>query len=142
MAQHRNDVLDGLKTLISDVSGVTTVVRTYGDIDIAQYSSTDLPLVSIKEPEEDTYEELTSRRSMMLLVTKLVVWFVDWNLDIKSTYETLMKNIRDKIGSDFTISGNAVEVRVNSITEIDGNLPVWNFGLELELKYYIDEQHT
>jgi len=61
-------VLSGLKTILSSVSGIKTVVRTYADLVLsASYKTTDLPLIEIREPEEYPETELTGMRQMELL---------------------------------------------------------------------------
>ena len=142
MAQNRRDLLAGLKTLMGTVTGVVTVERSYGELDITVYASTDLPLVEIEEPEEDTDQEMTSHRTLMAVLVKLRVWFVDWNTDTQASYETLMKNIRDKIGGDFKLGDTTIESRVDSISPVEGILPVRNFQVVLELKYYLNEQNV
>jgi hypothetical protein len=146
MAQNRRDILAGLETLLGTVTGVTTVVRTYGEADVALnielYASTDLPLVEMMEPEEETYQEMTSHRTLMQLLVNIRIYFVDWNTDVQASYETLMKNLRDKIGGDFKLGDTTIESRVDSITPIEGVLPVRNFGISLELRYYMNEKST
>jgi len=112
------------------------------DIDITQYNITDLPLVAIKEPEEDTDEEMTSQRSLMSLTTRLRVYFVYWGEDPSSTYKTLIRGIRNKIGASFTLSNNVTEARVSEMTAVLGTLPVYYVELELEMKYYLNEKST
>jgi len=146
MAQNRRDILSELETLIGTVTGVETVVRTYGEADVALnielYASTDLPLVEIMEPEEPTYEEMTSHRALMQLMVDLKVYFVDWNTDVQDSYETLMKNLRDKIGGDFKLGNTTIESRVDSISPVEGILPLRSFGISLELRYYLNEKST
>lgn len=140
--QNRRSVLAGLATILGTVTGVTTVVRSYGDFDVTQYAEVDLPLIVVEEPEEATDEDLTSRRAMMLLDSMLKVWFVDWNDNPQTTYETLMKNIRNKLGSEFLVNQTAVACWVTGIGKIQGQLPVRNFDVEITLRYYLDQQNT
>jgi hypothetical protein len=142
---NRRDVLAALKTILEEISEIETVVRTYleTDFDITQYATDELPLIAIPEPLEDTYEEMTSQRSMMSLGTKLIVYFVDWAIDPDATiYEALIKLIRDKIGGNFTLNDKATEARIMSVSSVLGTMPVYNFVMELEMKYYLDEQVT
>jgi len=142
MAENRRAILSALKTLLESVTGVTTVVRSYGELDVAQYQASDLPLIEIEEPSESTDEDSTGRRAIMLLEAKLKVWFVDWNDIPQSTYETLMKNIRDDVGSGFTVSGSAVACWITVVSPIKGELPVFNFEMSLRLKYYLNQLNT
>lgn len=152
MAQNRRDVLSSLKTILEGISGIETVVRSYisqvhvdvptEGLDISLYSSSDLPLIEVMDPDEETYQELTSHRAMMQLFVKLRVWFVDWNIDVQSAYETIMKNIRDGIGDEFKVDNKAVECRVDNISAPSGSLPVRNFQMDLELRYYLNEKNT
>lgn len=141
----RRSVLAQLKIVLATITEVVTVIRAYleTDFDITQYAIADLPLVVIPEPAEETDEEMTSQRSMMLLGTKLIVYFVDWAIDPDATkYETLVKKIRDKIGANFTLNGTATEARIMSVSPVLGTMPVYNFVIELEMKYYLNEQVT
>jgi len=140
--QNRRAVLAELATQIALVSGVVTVQRSYGEFDITQKASSNLPLIEIFEPEEDTYTEMVGRRNLMQLLVSMKVWFVDWNDTPQATYETLMKNIRDKIGSKFKLENDAIECRVDSISAVEGTLPRWSFEMVLELRYYMDEEAT
>jgi ERCC4-related helicase len=152
MAFNRRDILSNLKTILEGVTGITTVVRSYGlnavearaneGMDISQYASTDLPLIDINEPMESADEELTSRRSVMFLETYLRVWFVDWNDQPQTTYETLMKRIRDAIGNNFTVNSTATACWVISVSAISGELPLFYYDIGLRLKYYLDQTAT
>lgn len=142
---NRRDVLSQLKTVLATVSGVVNVVRTYleADFDITQYAIADLPLIAIAEPAEETEQEMTSQRSVMTLVVRLKIFFVDWAIDPDATkYEALIKNIRDKIGANFTLNDTATEARIMSVTSVLGTMPVYNFVMDLEVRYYLNEQVT
>jgi len=142
---NRRDVLAALKIILEEISEIKTVVRTYleTEFDITQYAVSELPLVAIPEPAEETDEEMTSQRSLMALATKLIVYFVDWAIDPDATiYEALIKLIRDKIGGNFTLNDKATEARIMSVSSVLGTMPVYNFVMELEMKYYLDEQIT
>lgn len=142
---NRRDVLAALKIILEQISEIKTVVRTYleTEFDITQYVVSELPLVAIPEPAEETDEEMTSQKSMMSLGTKLIVYFVDWAIDPDATiYEALVKLIRDKIGGNFTLNDKATEARIMSVSSVLGTMPVYNFVMELEMKYYLDEQIT
>jgi len=142
---NRRDVLAALKIVLEEISEINTVVRTYleTEFDITQYAVSELPLVAIPEPAEETDEEMTSQRSLMALATKLIVYFVDWAIDPDATiYEALIKLIRDKIGGNFTLNDKATEARIMSVSSVLGTMPVYNFVMELEMKYYLDEQIT
>lgn len=142
---NRRDVLGQLKEVLSAITEIKTVVRTYleGEFDITQYAIEDLPLIAIPEPAEDTEEEMTSQRSMMALATKLRVFFVDWAIEPNATkYESLIKNIRDTIGANFNLNDTATEARIMSVTSVLGTMPVYNFVMDLEVRYYLNEQIT
>lgn len=143
--QNRRAVLANLKTALEELSPtyVTTVVRTYTEIDITNYLTTDLPLIEIQEPLEVSETEMPGRRSIRALEVVLKVWFVDWAEDPDATiYETLMKAIRDKIGAKFTVDSSAIATWVGDVLKIEGEMPVWNFSMGLVLKYYLDQQAT
>jgi len=141
----RRTVLAALKTILEEITEISTVVRVYleADFDITQYTVASLPLVAIPEPLEETEKEMTSQRSIMTLVTRLVVYFVDWAIDPDSAlYETLVKRIRDKIGVNFTLNNTATETRVMSVSSVLGTMPIYNFMIDLEMRYYLSEQAT
>lgn len=142
---NRRDVLGQLKEVLAAITEIKTVVRTYleGEFDITQYAIEDLPLIAIPEPAEDTEEGMTSQRSIMALVTKLRVFFVDWAIEPNVTkYESLVKNIRDTMGANFTLNDTATEARIMSVTSVLGTMPVYNFVMDLEVRYYLNEQVT
>jgi len=141
---NRRDVLAELKTVLEEITEIKTVVRTYleTEFDITQHAMAELPLIAIPEPVEETEEEGTSQRSMMALLTKLIVYFLHWGVSPDVTYETLVKKIRDKIGNNFTLNEKATESRVTSVSSVLGIMPVYNFVAELELRYYLDETVT
>ena len=137
--------LQTLKIILEEISEVETVARTYfgTDFDITQYSTADLPIIVISEPAEETFEEMTSQRSMMSLTAKLMVYFVDWAIDPDATkYEDLVKKIRNKIGDNFTLNDTATECRVIGISIILGTMPVYSFLIDLETRYYLNEKNV
>jgi len=153
MALNRRDILSGLETILGTVTGITTVVRSYGGganvvrggeegIDISQYAEAQLPLIDLIEPEELNDEEMTSRRSIQFLDTVLRVYFVDWNDNVQGTYETLVKNIRDKVGAEFRVNGTATACWIVDISKVLGEVPLWNIEFNLRVKYYLDQQVT
>jgi hypothetical protein len=144
MALNRRDILSQLETILATTTGITTVVRSYGEegIDITQYAEADLPLLEIIEPAEENDEEMTSRRSVQFLDTVLRVYFVDWNDDVQSTYETFVKNVRDKVGANFKVDNKATGCWIVDISRVLGELPLWHIEFDLRVKYYLDQQVT
>lgn len=143
--QNRRTVLANLKTVLEELSPtyVTTVVRTYTEIDITNYLTADLPLIEIQEPPEVSETEMTGRRSIRALEVMLKVWFVDWAEDPDATiYETLAKQVRDKLGAKFTVDQSAIANWIDDVSKIEGEMPVWNFSMGLVLRYYLDQQAT
>lgn len=142
MGHNRDVALNQLETNLSAIGAITTAIRTYMEVDIQQYAIADLPLIAIAEPEETTFEEMTTQRSVMNLETTLKVYFLHWEENPNTTYKALVKAIRDGIGADFTLSGNATECRVAEISAISGTLPVYSFDMRLEMKLYLVETNT
>ena len=142
MADNRRDVLSGLETIIDEISEVTTVVRSYREVDILNYKEAELPLVNIIEPDEDTYQDMTSNRAIMSLGVMVKVWFVSWAEVPTSTYETLMKKIRDKIGANFTLDDTVDAAWIDSVTAIEGEMPVYNYGISMQIRYYLNATAT
>jgi len=147
--QNRRTVLATLKTGLEELKPtyVALVVRTYKEIDITNYITTDLPLIEIQEPPEEAETEMTSRRSIQNLEVTLRVWFLDWAEDPDATiYETLMKQIRDKVGSKFSLCvgsvPSAIANWVGRVSKVEGEMPVWNFTMDLILRYYLNQQAT
>lgn len=140
MASNRWEVLTELVTELTAVTGVTTVVRAYTDVDITQYLAADLPLIEVREPAEGNEAEMTGMRAMAYLEMKLKVWFVNWGENPTSTYDTLVKNIRDKIGGSFTLNCEATKCLVVGVSVIQGIMPVYFFEVELSLQYYLNQQ--
>lgn len=142
MSLNRRAALAQLATNLGAVAEVMTVVRHYAELDITQYTEAELPLIGIKEPGESPDEEMTSMRAVMNLETKLRVYFVCWGINPTATYETLVKAIRDKIGSDFTLTLTATKSLVTDISEIDGEMPLYFFDMDISIKYYLNQQAT
>jgi len=144
MALNRRDILIQLEIILGTITGITTVVRSYGEngIDITQYADTDLPLIDLNEPGESNDEEMTSRRSIQDLEIVLRVYFVDWNDKIQSTYETYIKNIRDKIGSEFKVNNTVTACWITDISKVEGEVPVWHLDMTLNVKYYLNQLST
>lgn len=141
---NRRAILSALETILKTVSGITTVVRSYGEegIDITQYAEAELPLIDLNEPAEENDDEMTSRRSIQFMDTVLKVYFVDWNDAVQSTYETFVKNIRDKVGANFTVNQTATGCWVTDVSQVKGELPLWHIEFDLRVKYYLDQQAT
>ena len=78
----------------------------------------------------------------MLLYVELKVWFVSWAESSADAYETLMKGIRDKIGANFTLDDTVDAAWIDSVTEISGEMPVYNYGISMQIRYYLDATST
>ncbi len=139
---NRRDILDTLETKLREVSGIQTVVRTYMNIDMTQYSSSDLPLIEIREPEEATEQEMTGRRSIMSLEMKIKVWFINWGENPTPTYEALMKAIRDKIGEEFHLGGYIQACWITGISPIEGIMPLFWYEMTLRMLYCLNQLAT
>jgi len=122
------------------ISEVVTVVRSYMPLEISNYASTDLPLIEIQEMDEEIAEDMISQRQMRSIDIVLRVWFVSWAETPAAAYETLMKNIRNTIAADFTLSGKATECRVGSVSKPAGEMPLYSFEIGLRVHYYLDEK--
>ena len=123
MTENRRDVLSNLATALGTVSGVNTVIRHYAEVlDVSKYKESEMALIAIHEPSEIAEEELVSMRAMQWLEINLTVYFMDWELFVGTTYETLLKNIRDKIGSDPRINSSSVFTYVGAISVVGGEL--------------------
>jgi hypothetical protein len=139
MQLNRRDLLAQLAATLAGTTGVTTVVRCYETLDILNYTEAQLPLIEIVEPAENVEQQLVSRRQIIAVRLELRVWFVSWAEIPTSTYESLMKNIRNKMAESFTLQQKATGCWVMSIGPIQGTLPVYNFTIGLRMKYYLDE---
>lgn len=142
MTQNRRDALAGLATILAQVTGVTTVVRSYQDVDITQYTIAQLPLINVKEPDESTDEEYTSQHSMKSLAVSARVYFVSWAEVPTSNYENLTKAIRDKIGANFGLAQCASKLTVAEISTLQGEMPLYFFEIKLSMLYYMSELAT
>lgn len=142
MALNRRDTLDAFSTLMSAVSGVGNVVRSLVPVDIKQYTIAQLPLINIIEPPEDVQDQMTSMRAMQNLALNVRTYFVYWGADPDSTYEALMKAIRDRIGAGFKVSNTATAAQVGLITELDGEMPLYFFDIEIVITYYLNQEAT
>lgn len=129
-----------LKTILGNIPSMKTVVRTYRGVDITMYPDTDLPLVDMREPDEAGAEELTGFRAINKLGLGWRVYFVSWGDDATSTYEALVKDIRNKIGSDFKATGTATKALVVSVSTIQGEMPLYWVDIGLDIRYYLDQQ--
>lgn len=140
---NRRNILARIGTLMGLVTGVVTVVRSYDGIDPTQYAESAYPIVDIHEPGEENEDELTSMRSMQFLKVVLSVHFVSWGIDPSSTYESLMKNIRDEIGGDFELNGESTATWITDVSLVDSELfPLYSFDIGLMCKYYLNLQAT
>jgi thioester reductase-like protein len=142
MSQNRRTILSNLTTALGNVTGVTTVVRTITEIDITQYTESQLPLINVREPEENTEDEMTSMKSMMNLEILTTVFFIRWGMDPDSTYETLVKNIRNQIGANFTLNGSCTGTWVTDVSLVTGEMPLFRFDVILRCEYYLDLKST
>lgn len=142
MTHNRRELLAELKTSLESTTGVVTVVRCYEDLDILNYAEASLPLIEIKEPAESVAQQMVGRQQIIRMGLSLRVWFVSWAEIPTSTYETLMKNVRDKIAGNFTLSQKATGVWVTDIGPIQGMLPVYWFQVGLMAKYCLEEINT
>ena len=143
MTENRRDVLSNLKIALEAVTGVAIVIRHYAEeLDVSKYKEADMALIAIHEPSEVAEEELTSMRAMQWLEIQLKVYFMDWELVVGATYEALLKNIRDKIGSDPRINSTSVFTYVGAISAVAGEMPLYSFTMTLRSRYYLDQTAT
>ena len=139
----RKNVLSQLAIVLAEVTQIKTVVRSLiQDFDITQYSQSQLPLVVVPEPLEETFDEMTDQRSVMELATILRVYFVFWGISPDAAYEALMTAIRNKLGNNFTLNSTAIICRVAGASIILGTMPVYDFTIRLEVKYYLTETNV
>lgn len=142
MSQNRRDALAALATLIGAITEVKTVRRVSMPIDITQWAESELPLVEIREPDESAASELTNMRQLTSLNIVLRVWFVIWGEVPTTTYETLEKKIRNKIGDNFKLNDTVNGVWVTNISKVDGEMPLYHFDIILRLKLYLELQNA
>lgn len=138
MLLNRRDIGSNVKTVLDAVSEVKTVVRTNARIDIANYYSSDLPLVEIMEADESPDVELTGRRQMSFLDLTLRVYFLEWGEFPNTTYETLIKKIRNAIGNNFNLNDTANGAWVVGVGEIQGTMPLYSLDIKVRVKYYLE----
>jgi len=142
MAENRRSILSNLETALGNVSGVNTVLRFYTNLDVTQYTEAELPLIAVKEPGEENDTEMTGRRAMVSIDLMIRLYFVTWGINPTSTYETLVKNIRDEIGEDFHLNNKSVATWVTSVSDIDGDMPLYSVDIGLRCLYYQNQQAT
>jgi hypothetical protein len=142
MALQRRALIAKLAEIIDEITAIKTVVRTYTDVDMTLYNEVDLPLADIVEPAEEVFENESTQRSMMSLPLRMRVLFITWGVVPSSTYESLVKAIRDKIGEHFTLDQTATKCQVNSVSGIGGEMPLYYFDVMLETRYHLNEKET
>jgi len=141
--ENRRTVLAKLAIKMAEVDEIKTVIRVYvKNFDLTQFLQAQLPLLAIIEPAEETDDEMTSQRSLMALATQFVIHFLHWGITPDPAYEILVKKIRDKVGANFDLDGLITEARVDSVSVISGAMPLYNFDMDLEMKYYLNEMVT
>ena len=99
-------------------------------------------MLNIVEPPEDVDTQQTSMRSMQNLELNLRTYFVYWGIDPDSTYEALMKAIRDAIGGGFKVSNTVTAAQVGLISELDGQMPLYFFDIEVIITYHLNQLDT
>lgn len=125
-------------TLDTVVTELKTVVRTLQPLDITQYSNSQLPLLEIREPAELPNEELTSMRQLAELTTVLRLYIVVWGESPTTTFENLIKAIRDAIGSNFRLEDKSNAAWVVEVSQVEGRMPLYWIELGVKLLYYLD----
>lgn len=153
MALNRRAALAMLKTKLEEITEVKTVVRSYGgrtvrgtadieSFDITNYITTELPLIEIQEPAEETEQQNVGMRAIMELACTLKLWFVSWAEIPAGAYETLVKKIRDKVGANFKLDNTVTGVWVIGVSLVSGELPVYNIEIELAMRYYLNQEDS
>lgn len=142
MAQNRRDLVAGIATVLGEVTELKTVVRSYVDVDATQYAEAAYPLAAVIDPPEDVFEDETSRHAVMDLTVRVNVMFVAWGASPSATYEALVKAVRDKIGAHFTLHDKAIKCQVDAVSEVKGEMPLYNFDITLNARYHLNEQST
>ena len=139
MKLNRRDIGSNVASVLQALTEVKNVVRSNARLDISNYYETDLPLIEIKEAAETPDVELTSQRQMSFLDLTLRVYFVEWGEFPNSTYETLIKKIRNIIGNNFTLNETANGAWVVGVGEIQGAMPLYYLDLDCRVKYYLEQ---
>ena len=141
MAYHkRNTALDELKSILSTVSGVNTVVRTFDGVDITTRTQSELPLIDIQEPSSSIVKE-REKSPLRLTTLELTVrvYFLAWADSVTSSYETLLSAIRTKIASNHTLNNKCSYCEVVTISEVKGEMPLYHFDMILNIDIYEKE---
>jgi len=137
---NRRNILAGLETILKTITSVKAVVRSYMPVDIEQYATTSLPLIEIREPAESPDAEMTSRRQIVNMDTAIRVFFLSWAESPAVAYESLVKEIRNKVGVNFNVSGTATACWVVGVGQVNGEMPLYQFSMTLRVRYYLNEQ--
>jgi hypothetical protein len=141
MQQTRDAIFADIASLLGTLTTTfKTVIRTHTPLDISLYHSWNLPLVEVREPAEKEHTSLTSMRQEMELDSVLRVYFVQWGVTPDATYTAMVKAIRNLFGAHFTLDCTAVGAWITSVGPITGEMPLYTFEMNLQIRYYLDAQ--
>jgi len=127
----KKTAIDRLAT-ICNTSSVNSVVVSNGPLDLSLYSSSQLPLVQIVGGEEVPRYEV-SRHALWSFDVEITVFYLADD-DEADTTEALIKELKDALGADITLSGTCAESYIRSIRR-GGEWPLWEFTILLDVSY-------
>ncbi len=132
MASQRQDILDALKSVIDSISSITTTTLLNYEPDLNKYPSSSLPLaVIVPLTESPLYE--TGQFARWSLDVRIIVYFLSEGSDSVEG-EALLKDIKDALGNNSTLNGNAIDINIGEITN-GGDFPLFNAEFKVRITY-------
>ncbi|MBW2037191.1 MAG: hypothetical protein JRI41_06900 [Deltaproteobacteria bacterium] len=132
MASQRQDILNALQSVIDNVSSITTTLLSNYEVDLTKYSSSSLPMALIIPTAETPLYE-TGQYAKWTLATRIIIYFLSED-SAAVEGEALVKDIKDVLGNNSTLNGNAIDISIGEITN-GGNFPLFSVEFKVNITY-------
>lgn len=144
----RNSIIADFVTRLDAVVSLTTVVRTIHQAPVlTRYTRSQLPLVFVMEPEDETPEYSGSGRALIRFEFDILLLAEQWNADSDgaASMNSLIDDVLNAVHSDIYAGGFAVNTSVLNTTRgtkirySSGDVdvyPLQAFKVQVQVTYY------
>lgn len=132
----RSIIASATKTLLDTLPSFVTIKVTSNIDDKYPYDLTSEQLPAIKVAFADEgMDYKPSRRAMNKVAADFYLYSLEWDKDSTTAEEALLKEFRDILGTNLTISGTAVDISFKSIIKIETMYPLVMYKINSDILY-------
>lgn len=132
----RYDIAIALQQLLTEIPELVTilVVSNIDEKYPEDLACDEFPAVKIHFTDEST-DYHPSLRGLHKISADLWLFCVEWDKNSIFYEESLLKLVRDKIGSDVTIKGTAINIDIRHIIKMETRYPLCMYKINIDITY-------